>query len=257
MRRRPGLRHRRPTAPRSRRTSDQGPEGPLAPRRDRRRRQDRRRRRRAGQRPAGLLHRPGPSHGPRPALGPDRGRPDLPAAHRPGRPGSLPHDRRGRSPAFRLLHLWLASGAGRHLGDRREGQRHPSGNRADHAGRSGRPGRRGAGARPVPVPQAHRKARSRPEHQRLLHLLAVGQVADLQGHVPRRAHRRVLPRPEGRALRRRRGDLPPALLDQHLPAMAPGPALPDARPQRRDQYDQGQRQLDEVPRDQDGRPGLR
>ena len=33
---------------------------------------------------------------------------------------------------FGYYHLWLAPGAGRHLGDRREGQRHPARDRADH-----------------------------------------------------------------------------------------------------------------------------
>ena len=47
-------------------------------------------------------------------------------------------------------------------------------------------------------------------------------------------------------------DLPPALFDQHLPDMAAGPALPHARAQWRDQHAEGQRQLDEEPRVQDG-----
>ena len=49
-------------------------------------------------------------------------------------------------------------------------------------------------------------------------------------------------------------DLSPALFDQHLPALAAGAAVPHARAQRRDQHAQGQRQLDEEPRDPHGRP---
>ncbi len=46
--------------------------------------------------------------------------------------------------------------------------------------------------------------------------------------------------------------LSPALLHQHLPAMALGAAVPHARPQWRDQHAEGQRQLDAQPRDSDG-----
>ena len=52
-------------------------------------------------------------------------------------------------------------------------------------------------------------------------------------------------------------DLPPALFDQHLPALAAGAALPHARPQRRDQHAEGQHQLDEEPRDPHGARRLR
>ena len=48
--------------------------------------------------------------------------------------------------------------------------------------------------------------------------------------------------------------LPPALLDQHHAVLEAGPAVPRARPQRRDQHAARQRQLDEEPRDADGRP---
>jgi hypothetical protein len=44
-------------------------------------------------------------------------------------------------------------------------------------------------------------------------------------------------------------DLPPALFDQHLPAVVAGAAVPHAGPQRRDQHAEGQHQLDEKPRD--------
>ena len=45
---------------------------------------------------------------------------------------------------------------------------------------------------------------------------------------------------------------PPALLDQHLPDLEAGAAVPHARPQRRDQHAERQRQLDEEPRDPHG-----
>jgi hypothetical protein len=75
---------------------------------------------------------------------------------------------------------------------------------------------------------------------------------DLQGHVPRRGYRQLLSRLERPALRFGGRNLSPALFDQHLPAMAAGPALPHARAQWRDQHHLGQHQLDEEPRDQDG-----
>ena len=70
-------------------------------------------------------------------------------------------------------------------------------------------------------------------------------LGHLQGHVPGRAGHRLLSGPAGRALRLRLRDLPPALLDQHLPDLVAGAAVPHARPQRRDQHAEGQPQLDE------------
>ena len=70
----------------------------------------------------------------------------------------------------------------------------------------------------------------------------------LQGHVPGRASVGLLPRPARRALHLALRHLPPALFDQHLPAMEAGPAVPRAGAQRRDQHHPGQRQLDEEPR---------
>ena len=58
------------------------------------------------------------------------------------------------------------------------------------------------------------------------------------------AARGVLPRPERAGARRRVGDLPPALLDQHRAELGAGAAVPPALPQRRDQHDRGQRRLD-------------
>ena len=79
----------------------------------------------------------------------------------------------------------------------------------------------------------------------------------LQGPVPGRAAVRVLSGPARRALRLQLRDLPPALLDQHLAVLAAGPAVPDARPQRRDQHPARQRELDEEPRDAHGGAGVR
>src|SRR3546814_10190315 len=76
-----------------------------------------------------------------------------------------------------------------------------------------------------------------------LHLLAVLPLDHLQGHVPRRAALLVLSRPAGRPLLVQLRGVPPALLDQHLPDLAPGAAVPDSRPQRRDQHPEGQREL--------------
>jgi hypothetical protein len=45
---------------------------------------------------------------------------------------------------------------------------------------------------------------------------------------------------------------PPALLHEHLPAVAPGPALPHALPQRRNQHAGGESELDARPRGRDG-----
>ena len=182
---------------------------------------------------------------------------DLPAAHRLCGAGSLPHHRRIRNPALRLLHLRLAPGAGRHLRDRRKGQRHAPRDRADHVRRRRR----------LDIEELERElylCRRRIEKRvreaaiaGFLHLLAVVALADLQGHVPGRAAFELLSRPERRALRLGLRDLPSALFDQHLPDLAAGPAVPHARPQRRDQYAEGQRQLDEEPRVQDGVDAVR
>ena len=45
---------------------------------------------------------------------------------------TLPHDRRGRDHRRGLHHLWLAPGAGRRVGDRRQGAAHAARDRADH-----------------------------------------------------------------------------------------------------------------------------
>ena len=107
-----------------------------------------------------------------------------------------------------------------------------------------------------PAP-AHGEGGDRREHRRVLRLLAVVPLADLQGHVPGRASVGLLSRPARRALHLALRDLPPALFDQHLPAMEAGPAVPRAGAQRRDQHHPGQRQLDEEPRGSAGPRRLR
>ncbi len=52
--------------------------------------------------------------------------------------GSLPDHRRERDPGLRLRHPRLAPGAGRHQGHRRQGDRHPARDRADHHRQSAR-----------------------------------------------------------------------------------------------------------------------
>ena len=118
--------------------------------------------------------------------------------------------------------------------------------------------RRGAvRARPLPDPPPDREAGAGREHHRVLHLLAQLPLGDLQGPVPRRVAGRLLPRPAGRALRLELRAVPPALLDQHHAVLEAGPAVPHARPQWRDQHPARQRQLDEEPRDADGRRRVR
>ena len=179
-------------APRRGRGGHRCAEGGVAPRRGRCRRQDRRRRGHPCRDPAGLLRATTCAIAPARERGarPHRRRHGLPAAHRSRRAGTLPHHRRDRDPALRLSHLWLAPGAGRHLGDRREGQRDAARDRADHD----RPRRPEASTTREfekralhPAAGASRRRRSPRNIARVLHLLAVVPLADLQGHVPRRA----------------------------------------------------------------------
>ena len=223
----------------------------VAPRRRRCRRQDRRRRRHPCRAPAGLLRRRMSSaHGPQRRRQAARRRPGLPAAHRPRRAGALPlPSSRPRSCAsastsigWRQVPVDIAV-----IGEKANATR-PEIEQIMVANAHGRR-RRPVRARPLLIRRRIEKRVLGREHHRLLHLLAVVPLDHLQGHVPRRAARRLLSGPAGRALRLGRRDLPPALLDQHLPDLAAGAALPHARPQRRDQHAAGQHQLDEEPRD--------
>ena len=96
---------------------------------------------------------------------------------------------------------------------------------------------RGGGGRPGQFERDLYVIRRRIEKQaiaaqveRALPLLAVLPQHHLQGHVPGREPDRVLPGPARPALRQPVRDLPPALLDQHLPDLAAGAAVPHARP---------------------------
>ena len=78
-----------------------------------------------------------------------------------------------------------------------------------------------------------------------LHLRALVEDADLQGHADRVADRGHVPRsvrPERRIRARARA---PALLDQHVPVLAAGASVSLRRAQRRDQHAARQHQLDE------------
>ena len=219
----------------------------MAPGRRGRRRQDRRRRRHPPADPPGLLQAARPAHRPRgPSPAPRRGH-GLPAQDRPRRPGALPLHRRDRDPALRLHHLRVAPGAGGRRRHRREGQRQPSRDRADHDRQHQGGEQRPVRDRPLHHPPAHRERGAGRVHQGLLHLLAVVACGDLQGHVPGRAADGVLSGPAGRPLHFQLRRLSPALFHQHLSHLAPRPALPRPRPQRRDQHAQRQYQLDGLP----------
>ncbi len=91
----------------------------------------------------------------------------------------------------RLLSLWLAAGADRHFRHRREGQRHAPGNRADHVRC-----RRGRDLEALDrrLYLCRRRIEKRVREAAIagfLYLLAVVALADLQGHVPRRAALRI------------------------------------------------------------------
>ena len=174
LRRRPGRGAGRQATPRRRGGGHRCAEGGVASRRRRRRRQDRRWRRHPRRDPAGLLQGPRARFERPGARGrPHRRRHGVPAAHRLGRAGALPHHRRDRDPARRPHHPGLAPGAGRHLGDRREGQRHAARDRADPDRPRQPPARqprvREAALHPAP---AHGEGGARREHRRVLRLLA-------------------------------------------------------------------------------------
>ncbi len=124
--------------------------------------------------------------------------------------------------------------------------------------RPGRPGGRGAGARPVPVPQADREARRRRPNIQHFYICSLSARALIYKGMFLAEHIDAFyPDLTDERFAGGGGDLPPALFDQHLPGMAAGPAVPDAGPQRRDQHPEGQRQLDEDPRDPHGGRRLR
>ena len=165
----------------------------------------------------GLLpaERRGPAPGAREgAGGQDRGRgPDPPGlARRPDRPGALrQHGARGD--------------AG-----------HPPPPDRPRAGHS-RPGR--VRAQAVRDPPHHRAADDRDRVP--LDVVAHGR---LQGDAERAPAVRLLRGPPRPGAPQRAGDRPLAVLDQHLPELGPRAPAPDERPQRRDQHDRREHQLD-------------
>ena len=184
---------------------------------------------------------------------------------RPARPRSL-CGRRAVHAARRGLaagdhgHLRRNRGAGRHEGSRLA-------RRADRqfdARRIGQAHRAGAQAglpRAQPADGVGRGFRAPALHPAQDHLLdALRQAraaalqllpgvdlvphADLQGYVPRRSARHLLPRSARSGFRERARAHPPALLDQHVPDLVARASLPHDRPQRRDQHAARQQQLD-------------
>ena len=123
------------------------------------------------------------------------------------------------------------------------GARHPAGLRRLRRQLPG-PGRLRAQA--VRGAQAHgqRHPRRGARQERLLRHLHVLAHHHLQGDAARGPGGHLFPRPPGPALRLGPGPGAPALLDQYLPDLGPGPPLPHDLPQRRDQYLARQRQLD-------------
>ena len=223
-------------------------EGRLAPRRRRRRRQDRRRRRHPGRAAAGLLRRAGGAH--RPRLRPGRiavGMVFLPSTDLGAQERCRAHRRDARSCAAGFyIYGWRQVPIDTAL-HRREGQRHPARDRADpalaRAARTTRPG-----ARPVPLPPAHREGGHRGADPGPLHLLAVRRSLIYKGMFLAE-HMTDSTRTCATRASSRRSPSSTSATRPTPSRMAAGPAVPDAGPQRRDQHAQGQRQLDEEPRD--------
>jgi glutamate synthase (NADPH/NADH) large chain len=107
------------------------------------------------------------------------------------------------------------------IGHRREGQRHPARDRADHdreraAGPIGGPVR----ARPLHHPPPHREAGDRRPDQELLHLLAVGRSIIYKGMFLAEQLDAFYPDLLDERFVSSFAIYPPALLDQHLPDLA-------------------------------------
>ncbi len=186
---------------------------------------------------------------------PARRRHDLPAAHRSGRAGTLPHHRRERDHRGRLQDLWLAPGAGRRLGDRRAAQRtRPEIEQILIAGpmpeRAGPPP--SSSATSISCAAASRRRSSTRRSTISTSARSSASRSSTRASSSPRACRSSIRTSTDERFDQPRGDLPPALFDQHLPAMVAGPAVPLPRAQWRDQHDPRQQELDDQPRDQDG-----
>ena len=75
----------------------------------------------------------------------------------------------------------------------------------------------------------HALRQARSQHVALLSGVDLVPHPDLQGHVPRRPARRLLPRPARSGFRKRAGAGAPALLHQHVPGLVAGAPLPHDR----------------------------
>ena len=135
----------------------------------------------------------------------------------------------------------MAGGAGRSRRARGGGAGEHAADRAAAAGRAGARSRRGR-APCLPRPEAGRAG------DRVLHRLALLPHRHLQGTLRGRPARGLLRRPARPGGRDPLRHLPPALLHEHDAVLGARAALPRALPQRRDQRDSGQRELDACPR---------
>ena len=149
----------------------------------------------------------------------------------------------------------LARRAGRHRARRRDRRPHPAGHapgvRRRRPGLGGRPARLRAQALRHPP---HRRARRGPG---LLRRVVLEPHRGLEGHAHLAPGPRLLPGPAAPEDEERAGAGPLALLDEHVPELGARPPVPRDRPQRRDQHADGQRELDEGPREPAGLRALR
>ncbi len=175
-------------------------EGRVAPRRRRCRRQDRRRRRHPCRHPAGLLRRRMSSaRATTPAPEARRGA-GLPAAHRSRRAGALPHHHRERDPALAAIPIygWRQVPVDTAVIGEKANATRPEIEQIMFANARGVDDDQFERDLYVIRRRIEKRVLAENDH-RLLHLLAVVPLDHLQGHVPRRAARGVLSRPEGRA----------------------------------------------------------
>ena len=135
----------------------------------------------------------------------------------------------------------LAGGARRSGPPRRARAGDDAADRAAPAGGARQPLRRRGRVARLPRPPPRRASGRR------LHRLALLPDRHLQGALRGGRARRVLPRPAAGRSRGPVRHLPPALLDEHGALLGAGTAVPLPLPQRRDQRDPGQRQLDARP----------
>ena len=235
---------------------DRGAQVGVASRRGRRRRQDRRRRRhprrRSRRTSSDAYRRAATSRSP--AGWRSAG---VPAAHRPGRAGALPGaSSRPRSCEGRLRNLRLASGAGERRRHRREGQRDPARDRADHDRQP--PGRgRHLFERTSIVIRRRIEKRVLAERSRTSTSARCRAARSSTRACSSPSSSRVLPRPARRALRL-------ATSRSTISAIRPTPSPPGgwrspsaSSPITARSTPSGQRQLDEGPRAAHGARKLR